>query len=142
MRCNEEQVRAWLADPSWGSFLHALAADWLEMRAEIDRSTESLREMLRRVDEEQNGIAICSWCAEPTSSDEESRRAHQSQCAKSPIVAERDSLRKRLTRAHEWSLQLACGLRAVGHDYEDAQHVAGCVTCQRLYPLNRAKEGK
>lgn len=57
------------------------------LKAEDERATEHLREMLRKVDEEQNGVAICSWCALPTNSDEASKRTHQMTCPKSPIVA-------------------------------------------------------
>lgn len=68
----------------------------LKLQEERDRETEQLREVLRKVDEEQNGIAYCSWCAMPTSSDHESKTNHQRECNKSPIVAERDEARREL----------------------------------------------
>jgi rubrerythrin len=64
-----------------------LRAENAKLKAEDERSTEHLREVLRKVDEEQNGLAVCSWCALPTNSDAESKRAHQLECAKSPLVA-------------------------------------------------------
>jgi hypothetical protein len=57
------------------------------LKAEDERAAEHLREVLRKVVEEQNGVAICSWCALPTNSDEASKRTHQMTCPKSPIVA-------------------------------------------------------
>lgn len=78
------------------------ATDRIEyLHREMEQSTEHLREVLRRVDEEQNGIAICSWCATPTSSDAASKAAHQRTCSQSPLVAELDAAVTMLHRAYK-----------------------------------------
>lgn len=66
------------------------------LRAEDVRSTEYMREMLRKVDEEGGKIAICSWCALPTLSDAETKKAHQNACPENPMRRERDDARAAL----------------------------------------------
>ena len=77
-------VTTWNALVTENRRLHAEVA---QLKQAEERDAEYLRGVLRKVDEEQKGLAMCSWCALPTNSDEESKRAHQMTCPKSPIVA-------------------------------------------------------
>lgn len=67
-------------------------------RISMERSTEYLRETLRKVDEEQKGLAVCPWCATPTNSDTESKTKHQLECAKSPLVIRLRELEQQAAR--------------------------------------------
>lgn len=64
-----------------------------ELRDEEERSAEYLRRILSEIDKDNNGMAVCSWCALPTLSDEASKRAHQETCSENPMRRERDSAR-------------------------------------------------
>jgi hypothetical protein len=67
-----------------------------EAEAQLEAIDAHLREVLRGIDEEQKGIAFCSWCALPTNSDAESKRAHQEMCRDNPMRIARDEAREAL----------------------------------------------
>jgi hypothetical protein len=69
------------------------------LEVEKERDCEYLRGILAEVDEKQNGLAVCSWCALPTNSDDESKRKHQRECEKNPLLAELTALLARLEAA-------------------------------------------
>lgn len=99
MRCNEEQVREWVANFPYNEIANALAdlaADWLELHAENDR----LRKRL------ENGMAV---------RDAFGGGLLQASDALARVEAERDSLRKRLADA-ESEIDY---LRRIGKAYQE-----------------------